>query len=76
MATHLSLDKGYLSRTFSNKNQIRKERNIHKICSFFDLDMNTVFQTDPQFEHLCAEFKRAFFFCHPQVHHLYHLLLN
>ncbi len=76
MATHLSLDKGYLSRTFNNKNQIRKERNIHKICSFFDLDMNTVFQTDPQFVHLCAEFKRAFFFCHPQVHHLYHLILS
>lgn len=76
MASRLSLDKGYLSRTFNNKNRLRKERNIQKICTFFDLDINTVFQTDYTFENLCTKFKRAFYFCDEDVHALYQEILN
>lgn len=76
MANYLSLDKGYLSRTFNNKNKLRKERNIQKICVFFNLDINTVFETNFAFENLCTKFRRAFYYCDQDVHTLYQQVLS
>lgn len=76
MSAQVSLDTGYLSRIFNNQFQLRKERNLYKICHYLELDAYQLLKTDRDFERFCKQFKQAFYYCDPSVHQLYERLLQ
>lgn len=76
MAAQVSLDTGYLSRIFNNQFQLRKERNLYKICHYLKLDIDLLLKTNREFEWFCKQFKQAFYYCDSSVHQLYERLLQ
>lgn len=38
ISSQISLDKGYLSRVFNNVYQVKKKRNLEKICQALNVD--------------------------------------
>lgn len=76
MAAQVSLDTGYLSRIFNNQFQLRKERNLYKICRYLGLDVDLLLETHDDFERFCERFKTAFYYCQSDVHQMYLELLE
>lgn len=71
MADQINLDKAYLSRVFNNHYQVRKERNIKKICNYLGIDDAILFSPNYEFERLCEKFELAFYFCSKQEDEYY-----
>lgn len=76
MEERINLDKGYLSRVFNNHYQIRKERNLIKICNYLHLDYKHIYARDSYFEKMTSDFFEAFLFRDPTTNLLYEQILQ
>lgn len=62
LSNEISLDKGYLSRVFNNIYSIKKERNLLKLCNALNVDYQSLYVMDKEFEDLLHQYFQSLYY--------------
>lgn len=72
----LNLDKAYLSRVFNNKIGVKKTRNLKKLCQYFGVNYDTLFEEDKAFEDLINQFYEEIYYLSQNIDPILKKLLS